>query len=76
MVRNFVVDDLKSVKSKHALDVQGFKHVPILNLQLENCTFDKLAEPSIVKNVRDLILRNVRINGWPVQALDLMSSAG
>jgi polygalacturonase len=73
VVRNFVVNDLKSGKSKHALDVQGFKHAPIINLQLENCTFDNVAEPSIVKNVRDLILRNVRINGRPVETLDVMN---
>jgi len=73
VVRNFVVNDLKSGKSKHALDVQGFKHAPILNLQLENCTFDNVAGPSIVKNVRDLILRNVRINGRPVEALEVMN---
>lgn len=73
VVRNFVVNDLKSGKSKHALDVQGFKHAPILGLQLENCTFDNVAQPSIVKNVRDLILRNVRINGRPVEALDTMN---
>ena len=73
VVRNFGVHDLRSGKSKHALDVQGFKHAPILNLQLENCTFDNVAEPSIVKNVRDLILRNVRINGRLVERLDVMS---
>ena len=73
VVRNFVVNDLKSGKSKHALDVQGFKHAPILNLQLENCTFDNVAEPSIVKNVRDLILRNVRINGQLVEKLEVMN---
>ena len=73
VVRNFVVNDLKSGKSKHALDVQGFKHAPILNLQLENCTFDNVAEPSIVKNVRDLILRNVRINGRLVEKLEVMN---
>jgi polygalacturonase len=69
VVRNFVVSDLKSGKSKHALDVQGFKHAPILSLRLENCTFDNVAEASIVKNVGDLILRNVRINGRLVESL-------
>jgi len=70
VVRNFVVNDLKSGKSKHALDVQGLKHAQIENLRLENCTFDNVAEPSIVKNVGDIILRNVRINGQLVQRLD------
>jgi polygalacturonase len=73
VVRNFVVNDLRSGKSKHALDVQGFKHAPIRNLRLENCTFDNVAQPSIVKNVEGLNLKNVRINGRLVEKLDVTS---
>ena len=71
VVRNFVVSDLKSGKSKHALDVQGFKHAPIRDLQLENCTFDNVAEPSIVKNVEGLNLQNVRVNGRLVERFEV-----
>ena len=67
VVRNFAVRDLKSGKSKHALDVQGFKHAPIFNLSLEDCSFENVQEPSIVKNVEGLKLRNVRINGKLVE---------
>ncbi len=63
VVRNFVVSDLMSGKSKYALDVQGFKNAPIYNLRLENCTFDKVESPSIVKNVENLVLEKVRVNG-------------
>jgi polygalacturonase/lysophospholipase L1-like esterase len=63
VVRNFVVQDLKSGKSKHAMDVQGFSNAPVYNLRLENCTFDNVARPSIVKNVEGLTLMNVRVNG-------------
>jgi polygalacturonase len=73
VVRNFMVNDLKSGKSKQALDLQGLKHAPIQNLQLENCTFENVAEPSIVKNVGDLVLRNVRINGRLVERLEVMN---
>jgi polygalacturonase len=67
VVRNFSVRNLQSGKSKYALDVQGFKQAPIFNLSLENCVFENVAEPSIVKNVEDLKLRNVRINGKLVE---------
>ena len=70
VVRNFVVNNLQSRKSAHALDVQGFKRAPIFNLQLSDCIFDNAASPSIVKNVQGLELRNVRINGQLVQHLD------
>jgi polygalacturonase len=63
VVRNFVVSNLSSGKSKHALDVQGFKQAPVLNLRLADCVFDNVAGPSIVKNVLGLELRNVRLNG-------------
>jgi polygalacturonase len=67
VVRNFVVRDLKSGKSRHALDVQGFKQAPILNLRLEDCAFENVAQPNIIKHVEGLALRNVRINGKPVE---------
>jgi lysophospholipase L1-like esterase len=67
VVRNFVVDDLKSGKSPRALDVQGFKQAPIYDMHLTNCTFDNVAEPNIVKNVEGLTFSNVRINGKLVE---------
>lgn len=63
VVRNFVVNNLSSGKSKHALDVQGFKQAPVFNLRLTNCVFDNVASASIVKNVLGLELHNVRLNG-------------
>jgi len=69
VVRNYTVDNLRSTKSKHALDVQGLSGAPIVNLQLKNCTFDNVAEGNIVKNVKDATVENVRINGRVVDAL-------
>jgi len=69
VVRDYTVDNLRSTKSKHALDVQGLSGAPIVNLQLKNCTFDNVAEGNIVKNVKDATLENVRINGKTVAEL-------
>ena len=63
VVRNVSVDNLRSGKSSHALDLQGFKQAPITNIRLENCTFDNVSKGSIVKNVEGLSLHNVHING-------------
>ena len=63
VVRNVVVNNLRSGKSARALDLQGFKNAPIYNVRLENCTFDNVAKENIVKNVQGLELKNVRING-------------
>lgn len=68
VVRNFVVSDLRSGKSKYALDVQGFKDAPIYNLRLSDCSFSNVAEPDIIKNVKGLAFQNVRINGKLVES--------
>jgi polygalacturonase len=69
VVRDYTVNNLRSTKSKHALDVQGLTRAPIVNLQLKNCTFDNVAEGNIVKNVKDATLENVKINGRVVDAI-------
>src|ERR1700730_11824764 len=63
VLRNLQVDNLKSGKSQYAMDLQGFPNAPIVNVRLEDCTFDNAAEPSILKNVQGLEFRNVRVNG-------------
>ncbi|HEV7395636.1 MAG TPA: glycoside hydrolase family 28 protein, partial [Pyrinomonadaceae bacterium] len=74
VVRNFVVDNLRSGKSPHALDVQGFKDAPIYNLRLSDCVFENVASASIVKHVEGAVLRRVRVNGKVVTNLDEASS--
>jgi polygalacturonase len=71
VVRNFAVRNLRSGKSKYALEVQGLTNAPIINLDLEDCVFGNVAEPSIVKNVEDLKLRNVSVNGKVVDNVSL-----
>jgi hypothetical protein len=68
-VRDYTVANLRSGKSKHAVDVQGLDHAPISNLRLTNCTFDNVAAGSIVKNVQDATLKNVKVNGRTVHEL-------
>jgi polygalacturonase len=63
VVRNYTVHNLESGKSKYALDVQGFPQAPIRDIRLEDCSFENVAEPNIVKNVVGLTFRNVKLNG-------------
>ena len=63
VVRNVVVNNLRSGKCSRVLDLQGFKNAPIYNVRLENCTFDNVAKENMIKNVQGLELKNVRING-------------
>ena len=66
VVRDYTVDNLRSNKSQHALDLQGLEAAPILNVRLANCTFNNVAEGNIVKNVKDTTFDNVKINGRSV----------
>jgi polygalacturonase len=69
VVRNLSVQNLKSGKSRHALDVQGFANAPVYDLRLKDCTFENVERPAIVKNVSGLKLENVKINGSVVDKL-------
>jgi polygalacturonase len=69
VVRNYEVENLVSTKSKHALDVQGLNGAPIYDLRLNNCTFDNVAESSIVKNVNNASVNNVKVNGKVITQL-------
>jgi len=63
VLRNLQVENLKSGKSQYAMDLQGFENAPISDVRLSNCTFDKTEHESILKNVKNLKLDNVRVNG-------------
>jgi polygalacturonase len=69
VVRDYTVDNVRSGKSKYAVDIQGLPAAPVINLRLTNCTFDNVADGSIVKNVQDATVDNVSINGRSVDNL-------
>jgi len=74
VVRNLSINNLKSGKSRHALDVQGFANAPVYDLRLKDCTFENVAEASIVKNVSGMTIENVRVNGKLVERETLAAS--
>jgi hypothetical protein len=69
VVRNFVVERLRSGRSKYALDVQGFGTAPIYGLRLKDCTFENVERGSVVANLRNTAVENVRVNGQLIQQL-------
>jgi polygalacturonase len=69
VVRNFIVENLKSGRSKFALDVQGFGSAPIYGLRLKDCAFDNVERGSVVANLKDTSLENVRVNGKLIENL-------
>ena len=51
------------------MDLQGFPNAPITDVHLADCTFENTARESILKNVRNLTLNHVRVNGKVVSSM-------
>jgi len=62
-VKNVVVENVTSKKSRRALYLRGYPSAPVSGVRLENCSFDDVAEPDLIENVDDLQLKNVKRNG-------------
>lgn len=63
-IRNVFIDDVHSKKSKYALFLLGVPGEKNINdIRLSNCTFDGVKEGNSIKDVVNLSLINVKING-------------
>jgi polygalacturonase len=65
VVRNIDIRDVTCKKAKFGLNVRGFANAPIENIHLENCTFEHVAQPDVVENVKGLLRSRVVVNGRP-----------
>jgi polygalacturonase len=75
VMRNFVVENVTSKKSKYAMDAQGFENAPIYGLRVKNCTFDNVQNGAIAENLKDSSLENVRINGKVINDINTVRVA-
>jgi polygalacturonase len=55
VVRNVVVENVTSGKSKYALYLRGFKNAPITGVRIVNCKFDNAAQANVIENVEGLV---------------------
>ena len=69
VMRNLVVDNLTSGKSRFGVDIQGLDNAPVNGLSISNCTFENVSDGNIVKNLVGAKLDNVKINGKKIEAL-------
>jgi len=69
VMREFVVDNLRSSKSKYAVDIQGLSNAPVYDVTIANSAFENVSDGNIVKNLNGLKLDNVRVNGKVVTDL-------
>jgi polygalacturonase len=75
VVRNINIQDVNCVKAERVLDLRGFEHARIRDVNLANITVDRATMPSRVSNVEGLVFDQVTVNGAPVfQAGDLTAA--
>ena len=65
ILRDVDVRNVTSRKSKYAFMLRGFAEAPIANIRVTDCTFDGVESPDVLEGVKDLVLKNVRVNGQP-----------
>jgi polygalacturonase len=63
VLRDVEVRRVTSRQSRYALLLRGYARVPITDVRLVDCTFDGVREDDRLEGVKDLELRNVRVNG-------------
>lgn len=70
IVRNIMVENVTSEKSKYPLYLWGYKRSPIRNVTIRNCTFNNNTADNLLKNVSELNFENFTVNG------EILSSPG
>lgn len=63
VARNVRIENMSVQQTRYPLYLRGFKNAPVEDVRLTNCNFARAARASVLENVKDLRLRNVRVNG-------------
>jgi len=63
VLRDVDVRNVTSRKSKYAFLLRWFEDSPVTNVRVTDCTFDGVQSPDVLEGVKDLVLKNVKING-------------
>ena len=62
-IRNIFVQNVISSQSKYAIYISDDKNFPLTNLQLTDCTFNNSASGYVLGNSKQVVFKNVKING-------------
>jgi polygalacturonase len=62
LVQNVELKDIESDRSKFGIWIRAYDRSPATNVHLENCTFNNVAQPNVLENVKDLSMINVKVN--------------
>ena len=70
VVRDINFHDIHCANAERVMDIRGFEHALIRDVNLVNITVDKATKPSRVSTVEGLHFDNVTVNGKPVSRID------
>jgi len=65
-VRDVVLDHITSQRSKHALYLRGYEDSPISGVRIAHSTFNNVAQPDVLENVKRVEVVDVTRNGKPI----------
>jgi len=68
IVRDVELRGVTSKKSQYAFFLKGFPTSPIGGVRVVGCTFDNVARPNVIENVKGLVVESTSINGQPLVA--------
>ena len=63
VIRNIYIEELHSYKSKYPIWIKADEEASVENIYLINCTFEEAEKDSYIKNAKNLVMKNVSING-------------
>jgi len=67
VVRNISIENLTCKKGLYAIWIRAYERSPVENLLLEECRFEGIQKESVLEGVRGLSLRQVTVNGEPME---------
>jgi polygalacturonase len=62
LVQNVELKNIESSKSKFGIWIRAYDRSPATKIHIESCTFNNVAEPNVLENVKDLSIINVKVN--------------
>ncbi len=65
-VRNVVVENVTSGRSRYALYLRGYENAKISGVRVAHCAFNNVSEPDVIENVAGLELIDDTRNGKPM----------
>jgi len=63
IVRNVVLENVKSKKSKYGLLIRAYDRSPVTGLKMVNCQFSNVKDGNIIEHVKSPVIESVQING-------------